>query len=84
MKEFNIKHNLDAYKSAELIIKEGVAGITFLQRRMCFGYPKSKEIIDELCNEGILTKIQEEDGYRYQVNIKDLEEFYGKYQQPNK
>lgn len=83
MEEFNIKNNLDAYKSAELIIKEGVAGITFLQRKMCFGFPKAKEIIDELCKEGILTKIQEEDGYRYKVNIKDLEELHDKYEQPN-
>ena len=83
MTQWNIKDNEETYLAAELFIKSGSASITFLQRKMCMGYPKAKEIVEELCNEGILTKYETDDCFRYNVNINSLEEFYSKYKKSN-
>lgn len=82
MNEWNIRNNNKTYLAAELFIQSGSASITFLQRKMCMGYPKAKEIVEELCIEGILTKYEEDDYFRYEVNI-NLEDFYSKYEKPN-
>lgn len=82
MKVFDIRKNVETYLAAELFIKSASASITLLQRKMCIGFPKAKEIVEELCREGILTQCEMEDGYRYSVNINDLEDFYSKYEKP--